>query len=138
MRYDIPTCKKFQIYNVVDSANSTQGSISDILETIFDINVEYYGNMVSSVVDLEEAADEANDLHLLPWAELCRVDSIQNTPLSPHMDQELLLHKHLHLDGSKLGNLGFTLSHPEPTRGDVVAIINDYVKMKVFPSSLAP
>lgn len=122
----------------MDDANSTQGSISNILSELFDIKVDYYGNLVSNVVDLAVAADDANDKHLGPWAEACRKDEVLNTPLSPHMDPELLVHKHLYLDGAKLKKLGFTLSVPTPTEANIKAIVDDYVSMKVFPHSLAP
>ncbi|XP_060526278.1 uncharacterized protein LOC132701948 [Cylas formicarius] len=126
-----------QVYNVVDDANSTQGSISDILSEIFGVKVEYYGNVVSSCVDLEEAADDANDKHVVPWAEACRRDRIENTPLSPHMDGTVLLGKHLNVDGNKLKSLGFMLNVPRPTSSKLKEIIDDYVRMKVFPQSLA-
>lgn len=116
---------------------STQGSISNLLSDIFNIKVDYYGNLVSAAVDLSGVADEANDKHLKPWALACRRDGIQNTPLSPHMDSELLLHKHLHLDGNKLKKLGFNYSIPKPTIENLKEIINDYIIMKVFPKSLA-
>ncbi|XP_056641712.1 uncharacterized protein LOC130448374 [Diorhabda sublineata] len=127
-----------QIYNVVDEADSTQGSISNVLSDLFNLKVDYYGNLVSAVVDLVGAADDANDKHLAPWAEACRQDDIQNTPLSPHMDSELLLHKHLRLDGNKLKQLGFSVSQQQPTAENIKEIIDDFVKMKVFPRSLAP
>lgn len=127
-----------QVYNVVDKANSTQGSISNLLAELFDIKVDYYGSLVSSAVDLTNAADEANDKHLQPWAESCRKDNVLNTPLTPHMDSELLLHKHLNLDGTKLSSLGFELNVPEPNVKLIRDIVDDFVEMKVFPSSLAP
>lgn len=122
----------------MDEADSTQGSISNLLSYIFDVKVDYYGNVLSTVVDLVGAADDANDKHLKPWAEACRNDDISNTPLSPHMDSEVLLHKHLRLDGSKLKNLGFKLTVPKPTRDCFKEIIDDFVVMKIFPGSLLP
>lgn len=121
----------------MDENSSTQGSISDIIADIFDIKVDYYGNLVSTVVDLNVAADEANDKHLQPWAEACRKDGIQNTPLTPHMDPELLVNKALNLDGSKLRELGFQYEVPKPTAEMFVAIIKDFTSMKVFPHSLS-
>lgn len=126
------------MYNVVDQANSTQGSISALLAELFEIKVDYYGSLLSSAVELSNAADEANDKHLQPWAESCRTDDVCNTPLSPHMDPELLLHKHLNLDGSKLYNLGFELNVPEPNVKIIKEIVDDFVEMKVFPNLLAP
>ncbi|KAL3276446.1 hypothetical protein HHI36_011827 [Cryptolaemus montrouzieri] len=127
-----------QIYNVVDDAGSTQGSISELLQELFDVKVDYYGNVVSGMVDLTNAADEANDKHLDPWAKSCRLDNIQNTPLSPHMDAEVLLNKHLNLDGTKLKALGFELKYPRPDAELLKRIIDEYVDMKVYPISLAP
>nr|XP_023023366.1 uncharacterized protein LOC111511572 [Leptinotarsa decemlineata] len=127
-----------QVYNVVDDADSTQGSISSILSELFNLKIDYYGNLVSAVVDLVGAADDANDKHLTPWAESCRRNGIDNTPLSPHMDSELLLHKHLRLDGGKLKQLGFSLTFPKPTIDSLRSILDDYVRMKIFPSSLVP
>ncbi|GJQ73919.1 hypothetical protein Trydic_g18853 [Trypoxylus dichotomus] len=126
-----------EIYNVVDDNSSTQGTISDIIADIFNIKVDYYGNLVSTVVDLSVAADEANDKHLEPWAEACRKDGIQNTPLTPHMDPELLFNKSINLNGSKLRNLGFQYEVPKPTADKFVAIIKDFTSMNVFPPSLS-
>ncbi|CAH0553088.1 unnamed protein product [Brassicogethes aeneus] len=127
-----------QIFNVVDDADSTQGSISSLLKELFNIKIEYYGSIISSLVDLVGAADDANDKHVLPWAEACRKDNVENTPLTPHMDHEMLLHKHLRLDGSKLKKLGFQLDVPCPTVEQFRKILNDFVKLRIFPQSLLP
>lgn len=57
-----------------------------------------------------------NDKHLIPWAEVCQKDGIENTPLSPYMSEELLYKKHLYLDGSKLKNLQFDMTVPVITK----------------------
>lgn len=38
-----------EIYNLVDDADSTQGSISDILSDVFSINVDYFGVVMSNL-----------------------------------------------------------------------------------------
>lgn len=38
-----------QCYNIVDDSQSTQGSISRILGEIFNIKVDYWGMMMSSI-----------------------------------------------------------------------------------------
>lgn len=38
-----------QVYNIVDTSNSTQGTVTDIISEIFDINHDYYGNILSSM-----------------------------------------------------------------------------------------
>ena len=61
------------------------------------------------------ATEESNEKHLAPWSEACHRDNIANTPLSPYLDQELLYHKHLHVDGSKIEASGFSYSQPKLT-----------------------
>ena len=50
-----------------------------------------------------------------PWSEACTRDGINNTPLSPYLDQELLYNKHLRVDGSKIETTGFSYQQPRPT-----------------------
>jgi hypothetical protein len=60
--------------------------------------------------------DEVNDKHLGPWAEACSQSGVENTPLTPYIDQELLYNKHLYLDPSKLENTGFLWQVPQISR----------------------
>ena len=64
---------------------------------------------------MSSATEESNEKHLSPWSEACSRDGISNTPLSPYLDQELLYHKHLHVDGSKILQTGFSYEQPRPT-----------------------
>ncbi|KAI8421231.1 hypothetical protein MSG28_008293 [Choristoneura fumiferana] len=89
-----------QVYNVVDEGNSTQGSLAEL-------------NDIASV------AEEANDKHLSAWASICRAYSLTHTPLEPGAGAELLLNKHLCLDGSKY-----------------YAVLEDYASMNLFPKEL--
>lgn len=65
---------------------------------------------------MNEVVEEINDKHMGPWAEVCRHDNVENTPLTPYMDEELLYNKHLNLDNSKLKDCGYKLQHPYVTR----------------------
>lgn len=56
--------------------------------------------------------EEGNDKHMGPWAEVCCTGGVENTPLTPFMDQELLYNKNLFLDGSCLKSLGFSCEIP--------------------------
>lgn len=114
--------------------------------------------------DMSSVVEEVNDKHMGPWAEACRKDGVENSPLSPYIDQELLYNKHLYLQPGKLSNsTGFTYMHPKLTK-DALAevkwmllcaraycvtvqvskyllefflqVLNDYVNMKIFPHSL--
>lgn len=64
---------------------------------------------------MASATEESNEKHLAPWSEACSKDSITNTPLSPYIDQELLYNKHLHINGTKIENVGFVYDVPRPT-----------------------
>lgn len=54
-----------QIYNLVDYGNTTQGVISHLLADIFNIQVDFCGHFKTSFIDIEGAAEEANDTHLV-------------------------------------------------------------------------
>ncbi|XP_077288188.1 uncharacterized protein LOC143912728 isoform X2 [Arctopsyche grandis] len=126
-----------QTYNVVDKGETTQGKITDIVSNIFNINHDYWGTAMSSITDLASIVDDVNDKHLASWAEACASEGIQNTPLDPTMTTELLLKKHINLDGSKLCNLGFKYEFEVIIEEKIREIIDDYIEMGVFPKCLA-
>lgn len=43
-----------EIYNIVDDADSTQGTISDILSDVFSINVDYFGVVMSNLTKVRK------------------------------------------------------------------------------------
>jgi hypothetical protein len=51
---------------------------------------------------LESITEDVNEKHLQPWSELCKAGNVQNTPLTPYLDRELLKDNALHLDGTKV------------------------------------
>lgn len=61
---------------------------------------------------MNSVVEEGNDKHMGPWAEACSTGGVENTPLTPFMDQELLYNKNLYLDGSRLKKLGFICEFP--------------------------
>ncbi|CAB3226993.1 unnamed protein product [Arctia plantaginis] len=128
-----------QTYNVVDEANSTQGSLAEIVAEIFKINHDYYGTAISTLAktDIASVAEEANDKHLTAWADICRKYSLEHTPLEPSAGVELLLNKQLCLDGSKLRDaLGSSLEVPAPTPDRLKEVLLDYASMNLFPKEL--
>ncbi|XP_053658487.1 uncharacterized protein LOC128707556 [Anopheles marshallii] len=124
--------------NVCDDSNATQAMISELLADMFGIKIDYWGVTMSNMtkLDMAGAIEEINDRHLGPWAELCQRDGVQNTPLTPYMDQELLLHKHLHLSNEKLKSYGYKLRHPQITRELLEEIVQDFIEMNHFPRTL--
>lgn len=127
-----------QIYNIADDNHTTQGAVTDIISEIFNINHDYYGNILSNFRknDLASVVDEVNDKHLGPWAEACQKNNIENTPLSPYIHQELLDKKHLNLNTDKLKATGFTLTVPTLNKQLLQEVLDDYVEMNLFPRSL--
>ncbi|KAJ1520859.1 hypothetical protein ONE63_003946 [Megalurothrips usitatus] len=129
---------KGKIFNVVDDGDSTQGLISTLISDIFGISHDYYGQALSMMckADMSSVVEEGNDKHMAPWAEACCSSGVENTPLTPFMDQELLYNKHLYLDGSRLKNLGFSLEVPMLTAQHLLEIVHDYADMNLFPRYL--
>ncbi|XP_043270051.1 uncharacterized protein YbjS [Venturia canescens] len=128
-----------QIYNLVDEGDSTQGSISASVSELFNINHDYWGTTLSTFAkaDMSSVVEEVNDKHMGPWAEACSQDGVENSPLSPYIDQELLYNKHLYLFPDKLpSKTGFTYSYPKLTKEALKEVLDDYATMKIFPHSL--
>ncbi|XP_030856404.1 uncharacterized protein LOC587197 [Strongylocentrotus purpuratus] len=129
-----------QVFNVVDKSSTTQGSISDLVCQIFDIKYGFLGTALTKIAELSnrDIAEFCNDKHTEPWSEACKLDKIEHTPLSPYLDAELLYHKHMLLDGSKLDATGFTHLRPKLTKEALKEMVDDFVKIGVFPKSLVP
>lgn len=78
--------------------------------------------------DSSAFVEEVNDKHLGPWSEACQKDNVENTPLTPYIDQELLSNKHLYLKPGKLTNLGFTYSYPKLTKESLKEVYKSILK----------
>eukprot|EP00051_Salpingoeca_urceolata_P035832 m.31587 g.31587 ORF g.31587 m.31587 type:complete len:366 (+) comp9786_c0_seq1:194-1291(+) len=124
-----------EVYNLADKADSTQGSISDLVAQLFGIKTGYYGTVLSNLakLNLKDAAEESNEKHMQPWMEMCQGADISNTPLTPYLDQELLYNNSLSVDGSKIEGLGFSYEKPAPTLEELKKVVQDFVDLKVFP-----
>ncbi|XP_045496527.1 uncharacterized protein LOC123694936 [Colias croceus] len=126
-----------QVYNIVDEANSSQGSLAELVSEIFKINHDYYGTAISTLAknDIASVAEEANDKHLTAWADICRKYNLEHSPLEPSASTELLLNKQLCLDGSKIkGIVG--LDVPRPRVKELLEVLQDYASMNLFPKEL--
>lgn len=130
--------KTGEVYHIVDKGDTTQGKISEIVSTIFNIQHEFVGSKMSTIakLNMNNIVEEINDKHMEPWADACQRDNIMNTPLNPFIDQELLYNKHLHLDGSRLEALGFGYQKPELTIESMQEVLEDYLHTGLFPPSL--
>ncbi|XP_060802100.1 uncharacterized protein LOC106136810 [Amyelois transitella] len=126
-----------QIYNVVDDADSTQGSLAELVSQIFKINHDYYGTAISTLAktDISGVAEEANDKHLTAWADICRKYQLEHSPLEPSAGHEMLLNKHVSLDGGKVREV-MTMDVGKPTVENLLEVLEDYASMNLFPKEL--
>ena len=127
------------VYNLADKSESTQGSISDLVCQIFNIEYGFAGSVVSNMarLNMSAAVEDSNEKHLAPWSEACIRDQIDNTPLSPYLDQELLYNNNLHIDGSKIEAIGFEYKYPVLKVKYLQEVVDDYIQLGVFPPSLS-
>jgi len=123
------------IWNLADKNDTTQDKINTFISSIFGIKTGFYGNMLSSVakMKLKEVTEEINDKHLKPWSDLCKATSINNTPLTPYIDQELLYNYAYSIDGSAIESTGFRYSHPTMTEDLVREQLQYFVSQNLFP-----
>lgn len=126
------------IYNLADKNDSSQGSISELVCQIFNIEYDFAGSVISNMarLNMSVAVEDSNEKHLSPWSEACLRDKIANTPLSPYLDQELLYNNNLCINGSKIESTGFQYEHPELKVEYLREVVDDYVQLGVFPPSL--
>ncbi|EGC36085.1 hypothetical protein DICPUDRAFT_97694 [Dictyostelium purpureum] len=58
---------------------------------------------------------------------------INNTPLTPYIDQEFLYNNHLSVDGSEIEKTGFKYEYPELTEALIRDQINYFIEQNLFP-----
>jgi len=123
------------IYNLVDKNDTDQGNFNEILQSIFGIETGFQGSIISNLakVQFKAVTEEVNDKHLKPWSDLCKAAGIQNTPLTPYLDQELLYNNSLSVDGSAIEATGFVYDVPKVTEALVREQIDYFTKQKLFP-----
>lgn len=126
---------KGEAYNLCDKADTTQGSLNDLLTQLFGIKTGFFGSMLSNVarLNMSAAVQESNEKHMQPWSDMCRSADISNTPLSPYLDKELLYNNSLAVDGSKVESLGFEYRWPHPTIEELRRIVEEAIAQKIFP-----
>jgi len=128
-----------EIYNLADSGDTDQGTVNDVLESIFKIKTSFVGSIKSKIftgVAMKTVAETANKKHLKPWSDLCKEQGITNTPLTPYLDEELLYNNSLSVDGSKITKTGFAYKYPKLTEESVKEVVNYFVSLGMFPADV--
>lgn len=127
--------KRGAVFNVADKSDTSQESFNKILEQLFGIDSGFFGTIISNVAKLkiQAAAETANDNHMNPWADMCKLSNVQHSPLSPYIDKELLYNTSLSVDGSAIEKTDFTYLHPEISTELVQQSIQYWKDMNLFP-----
>lgn len=126
-------------YNLCDSNETDQGKINKLLEGIYGIKTDFVGAIkmtMASAMGTKFLVGFANDEHLKPFSDACKKYGIADTPLTPYLDEELILPNPLSVDGNAITALGFKYDHPAPTVENLKAVLLDYVAKGYFPKQM--
>jgi len=124
-----------KIYNLADKGDTDQGKLNAILEKIFQIQTGFHGTIVSNLakINFKTTQETVNEKHLAPWSELCKNAGIENTPLTPYLDPELLYNNPLSIDGSAIEATGFNYDVPEINEALLREQVDYFVQQGLFP-----
>jgi nucleoside-diphosphate-sugar epimerase len=128
-----------EVFNLADTGDTDQGVINKLLESIFGIKTSFMGTVKSKLataIAMKTVAETANEKHLKPWSDLCKSKNINNTPLTPYLDEELLYNNAYSVDGTKITKLGFSYKHPELKEETLRETILGFVSLGFFPAGL--
>lgn len=129
-----------EIFNLVDSSDTDQGSMNKFVSQLFGIKTDFMGTIKSGIattVSMKTVADVANDKHLQPWSELLKEHKLNDSPLTPYLDEEVLYNNSTSLDGTKITKvLNFQYSHPQITVESLKEVIVDFENRGTFPKGL--
>jgi len=78
----------------------------------------------------------ANDQHLKPFSDACKKYQIQDTPLTPYLDEELIKETPTAVDGTRITGLGFVYDYPQITPELCREVLEDFVTKGYFPREL--
>ncbi|KAI8614042.1 hypothetical protein BC830DRAFT_1082246 [Chytriomyces sp. MP71] len=128
--------EKPEVYNLCDKSESDQGSINEVIQSIFGIETGFQGTIISQFakLNLESITEDVNEKHLEPWAQLCKEGGILSTPLTPYLDKELLRDNAINMDGSLIEKtFGFVYEVPKFSEAKVREMIKDFEEIGVWP-----
>ncbi|TPX43462.1 hypothetical protein SeLEV6574_g05054 [Synchytrium endobioticum] len=127
-----------EVYNLADRGDTDQGAINTYIEAIFGIATGFQGTMISQFakLNLESVTEDVNDKHLQPWSDLCKQGGVQNTPLTPYLDKELLKDNALSIDGSRIEKeMDFHYTVPQVTEAGLREVVDDFVNTGIWPKA---
>jgi len=122
-------------YNLADSVDLTQGQLNVWLGSLFKVKTDFFGSVLSNLakIALASVADDANHEHVPQWQALCQEHKIQNTPLSPYIDKELLYNNSLCLEGGKIIKESSFKEYIPITPAQIRQQVDYFIDQKLFP-----
>jgi len=127
------------IYNLADSNDTDCGKINDLLEQIFGIKTGFLNGLkmaAASQMGTKFLVGFANDEHLKPFSDACKKYGINDTPLTPYLDEELIKEVAVAVDGTAITKIGFTYDHPTVTAESLKEVMQDFIKKGAFPKEM--
>jgi nucleoside-diphosphate-sugar epimerase len=127
------------VYNLSDGNDTDQGKINKLLEGIYGIKTDFVGAIkmtAASAMGTKFLVGFANDSHLKPFSDACKKYGIYDTPLTPYLDEELVLPNPLSIDGHAIEAVGFKYDHPAPSVENLKVVLRDYIEKGYFPKEM--
>jgi len=127
------------VWNLADKNDTDQGKVNQILEEIYGIKTKFVGAVemtAGKAMGTKFLVSFANDLHLKPFSDACKKYGINETPLTPYLDEELVKENSTSIDGSAIEKLGFKYEVAGPNAANVKEVLQDYVAKGFFPKEL--
>jgi len=124
------------VYNLADGANISMGELNKLIEQLFGIKTGFLNAIQNMAIKAspDAAAEYVNDKHLPVWKELCRVQGVDDTLLSPFLEPEVFSAESLFVDGKKALEIGdFVYRHDTPTVGLLTTSLDYWRKLGLFP-----
>jgi len=129
------------IWNLADAGDTDQGKVNGILEQIFGIKTGFVNQiamLAAKALKTKHLVEYVNDMHLKPFSDAMKKYGINDTPLTPYLDEELIKDTEVWVDGNAIKKLGFQYDYPEVNATHLSEVLQDYVAKKFFPKELAP
>ena len=110
--------------------------MAELFGSVFDIQTGFQGTLVSSFarLNLDSVVEDVNEETLDEWAELQKRSGVQEGPITPFMEVELLKDTDLSMDGSKFEKeTGFKYKREKLTEEEVRNVIDSFKRMNWWP-----
>jgi len=128
-------CKVGTIWNLADKNDTNQGKINKLLEQIFGIKTGFISKVKCQFakMNIPMVTEEVNRRHLKPWSDMLKAAGIQNSPLSPYLEEELLAKNNISIDGTAIESTGFKYDFPQLTEPLLREVMDYFVGQNLFP-----